>query len=599
MCRKRGNMKRKNFKQLMMVLTLIVSMVAGSVAMSLPAVSAKATDKVVVYVAVEGKTTSGTAITVDKTAVVLEKGSKAIKAIQTVLDQSAYKGNYVMTETSWGISLDSIGGLATEQVNNTYCWWVFSVNGIMAMASIDTYELKDQDKISLVYGDGNGDVEATSFKEDGTANPSIEKSKQLYSEAVAKKNVLATNIYNKTFENGKKIAKLGARTDDFYTVYSLAKSGFEAKEFYKSTYDTLVKDLKDFEDGKALEDGTTKAIVMASGYASPYYAKIALAVTAMGYDATNVGGINLIEKMAQKNMYEVSSPAAMYGVYARDGILLMAFDEGKYTLPTGDDYITRAVLVNALLDDVSNMIDSAICYNMVDSAAMAVQALTPYVNSTDAAIDKEEVTYAVKQVLGYLATVQNKDGYGLSYDGSINGWSLAQAMYTMGLAGVNVLSEDNYDVIKNGATVFDQAASLVNEKEGTVDEGLMSFQPEQLLRGYTSTLNVLTASFGAITGNTETTGETTNNTTVKLTKVKNVKVAKSGKITFSKVKNAKKYEIQISTDKNFKKAVVKKNVKKNTLTYKSFKKGKKYFVRVRAINGKVKGAFSNKVTFKK
>ncbi len=68
-------MKRKNFKQLMMVLTLIVSMVAGSVAMSLPSVSAKATDKVVVYVAVEGKTTSGTAITVDKTAVVLEKGS--------------------------------------------------------------------------------------------------------------------------------------------------------------------------------------------------------------------------------------------------------------------------------------------------------------------------------------------------------------------------------------------------------------------------------------------------------------------------------------------------------------------------------------------
>ena len=36
---------------------------------------------------------------------------------------------------------------------------------------------------------------------------------------------------------------------------------------------------------------------------------------------------------------------------------------------------------------------------------------------------------------------------------------------------------------KNGVTLYDDALGFVDTDKNTVDEGLMSFQPEQLLRG--------------------------------------------------------------------------------------------------------------------
>lgn len=68
-------------------------------------------------------------------------------------------------------------------------------------------------------------------------------------------------------------------------------------------------------------------------------------------------------------------------------------------------------------------------------------------------------------------------------------------------------------------------------------------------------------------------------------KVKKLKV-KAGKksltISFKKAKNAKKYEIQYSLKKNFKKAKTK-TTKKTKLTIKKLKAGKKYYVRVRGV----------------
>ena len=63
------------------------------------------------------------------------------------------------------------------------------------------------------------------------------------------------------------------------------------------------------------------------------------------------------------------------------------------------------------------------------------------------------------------------------------------------------------------------------------------------------------------------------------------KAKKTIVVKWNKVKNAKGYQVQISTKRNFKKLIVnKKSVKKNKITVKNkkLKKGKKYFVRVRA-----------------
>ena len=62
-------------------------------------------------------------------------------------------------------------------------------------------------------------------------------------------------------------------------------------------------------------------------------------------------------------------------------------------------------------------------------------------------------------------------------------------------------------------------------------------------------------------------------------------------VQFKKVKNAKKYQIQYADNKKFKKAKTKTTTKRN-YTIKGLKKNKKYYVRVRGVNGKKKGSWS-------
>ena len=78
-----------------------------------------------------------------------------------------------------------------------------------------------------------------------------------------------------------------------------------------------------------------------------------------------------------------------------------------------------------------------------------------------------------------------------------------------------------------------------------------------------------------------------------------IKKVKAGKKTltvqFAKVKNAKKYVVEVSTNKKFKKNVSKKTVKKGTkAVFKKLRSKKTYYVRVYALNGKNKSAYKQK-----
>lgn len=81
--------------------------------------------------------------------------------------------------------------------------------------------------------------------------------------------------------------------------------------------------------------------------------------------------------------------------------------------------------------------------------------------------------------------------------------------------------------------------------------------------------------------------------------LKSVKAAKNKKVTvkFKKVTGIKKYQIQYSYKSNMKKAKTKTS-KKTTYTLKNLKKGKKVYVRVRAVSGKSYGTWSKKKSVK-
>lgn len=562
---------------------------------------AQATDtkKIVVYVAIEGENASGASVTVDKTPVLIDAEGKASDAIKAVLDKSEYKGNYKMTENSWGLSLDEINGLSTEQVGTDWLYWNFYVNGAYAEVGIGDYILKDQDKVGLIYTSFGDSLEKSLYSDDISLNPTEERRTELLNRAIKNKNTLAAVIFRDTFENGAKIPTIGARADEMYTVYSLAKAGLCVPSFYKNVYNQLAKDLVTLESGKKLTDGSTAESIEKSGYASSYYAKIALAVSAMGYDASNVEGVNLIEKLVDKKLYDASEAAATYGAYGRDGLLLTALDEAKAKLPEDEKYVTRATLIQALIKDVDSSIETAVSWQALDSAAMAIQGLENYVNTKVDGIDQDAVKQAVDRTMRFMENSQTSKG-------SVgNVWTLAQVMNTVGRFDVDVTSETSWDFIKNGNTLYDQASSKVDPENQKVDSELMSFQPEQLLRGYATTIQA-SISAGAIYTEVVTTAAigqvvepaALEEQTVKLAKSKITSVSKSGKISFKKVKNAKKYQIQIAQDKGFKKNLVTKTTTKTNVSYK-FKKNKKYYVRVRALNGKNKGAFSAVKVIKK
>ena len=102
-------------------------------------------------------------------------------------------------------------------------------------------------------------------------------------------------------------------------------------------------------------------------------------------------------------------------------------------------------------------------------------------------------------------------------------------------------------------------------------------------------------------GDSNTFGHDTNSLNSNTSKVKKVgktnllkvKNKKKGKLTLSyKASGAKKYELQISPNKKFAKKVKTYRTTKTTYTIKKLKKGKKYYVRVRGLNGKIQGKWS-------
>lgn len=564
--------------------------------------NAEEKEKIVVYVAAEGKNASGSAVEMGKTAVQLDEGAVAEDAIKAALDKSAYKDNYKISTSAWGDSLDSISDLNMYNVGNDWYYWGFYVNGQYANLGISSQKVNDNDKISLIYSYDNYNTSAACFNDDTSKNP---EGFSAYSEKAKKaQDVLAQKIYDTTFKGGKYVPGV-ENSSGLYTVFSLARAGFKADKFYDSVYAKVKAQLGAIKTstGKFYDDTNKKYVsqesILKDGAASQTYAKIALCVTALGKDASNVNGFNLIEKLADKSVYEASS------IYSRETTILMAIDSKNYELPTGDNYLTRAELVNKTAADTDNQIATSIDWNSIDSAVMQIQPLCAYQTKDVDGVDKSAVKKACDKVLNFMYNKQGADGtYGDSYSAS-NVWTTAQVMITAGLFGIDAATEENgTDFIKNGVTLYDDALAFVDTDNNTVDKSLMAFQPEQLLRGFNAAIRasektelmlpVETAEYTASDDATYTL-PTEKVTPVKLAKAKITKLTAGKKqltVKFAKVKLAKSYKVQVSTDKKFKKNVTTKTTKKTSLTIKKLKSNKKYYVRVQAVSGKNTGAYS-------
>lgn len=437
-------------------------------------------DKITVFVAAEGKDTAGNEVNTGKLPVQVEEGSTADVAIKEAITSA----NLDYVENEYGI-ITQVGKVVMPADYAQY--WGLYVNGQMSGTLANATKLQDNAKISLVFIDmmDMTTTGAAIYADNPAKNPDSETATKLLTNAKAQQDVLADAIYQQMFGDGTVYGI--EQPNALYAAFSLIRAGYKADDYFNKMYKKAASQLQELKDkGTVTDNGEEKDFdTLVGGYSEFAYAKIVLFVTAMGKDATDIRGFNLIEAMAKKSNY-ANTVADML-----DATMLLAFDSGNYQLPTGDDYITRAQLVKNVTGQVGTAIAkvaTASTWSTVDDVAMPLQALYPYISGDDNAATAK----AVAKGTHFMESLQNQKGAYAAWGSDNNAWSLAQVMTAMGQLRINPCDEsDGSDFIKEGKTVLDAASAFVNVDEKTVDENLMGYQPEQLLRGLNAVIRVM------------------------------------------------------------------------------------------------------------
>lgn len=461
---------------------LVIALVFSSIfTWNEPALTAYASEvkaeKIVVYVAAQGKSSDGTkTVAIGKMPVQVDEGTKADVAVKAVLDASEYKDNYVIKDTSYGPYLAAINDVAEDDVNWT-AYWSFWVNGQYSNLGMGDYVLREGDQISLIYTYDDPSTEASVFADDTSLNPETPAVESAEASMKKAQGIAAKEIYSSYFADGH-IPGLGS-VNELYAVFSLARAGFEAPEFYGKVKYKLTRQLKELATEGTTYDAVTKTNITEETFSSKKvpeqnYAFVVLAMTALGMDARTTGGYDLIEKMASKKLYEADNS------YNAEQMMLFAFDSGNYTLPEGENYCTREELVAKIAENVDETIAGSIKWNLIDDAVMAVQPLAPYTES--ASVEK-----ACQKVIRFAGKMQDTQGYlGDSYDAN-NAWTTAQTLTMLGEFGINPMIEtENVDFVKNGHTLADAILEFVDLDQEKLADSVMNYSPEQILRGITS-----------------------------------------------------------------------------------------------------------------
>lgn len=230
----------------------------------------------------------------------------------------------------------------------------------------------------------------------------------------------------------------GVKSDELafgseWLVIALARSGRDVPDSY---YDSVVKAVQD-ADGVLSDRKFTE------------YSRTILALTAIGKDPTNVGGYDLLSKLA--DMDDVTFQGLNGAIFA-----LIALDSNKYDVPAvadGGKQVTRDGLVAYILEQQLSDGGWALSGDSADPdmTAMALQALAAY-RTGDKAVQS-----AVDKALKTLSDMQQADG-GYSSWGTLNSESCAQVIIALTALGIDPAKDSRF--AKNGLTVLDALLSF-------------------------------------------------------------------------------------------------------------------------------------------
>ena len=256
-------------------------------------------------------------------------------------------------------------------------------------------------------------------------------------------NVFANDIntcLNKTMEYVSQTVtnpNIGSVGGD-WAVFALSRCGYENNDFYNTYY----KNVKD-----TLEQNNTEHI----GDVCADNSRTIIALSAAGYDASDIGGYNLYLPLENFDYtVERGVNAASYA--------LIAFNCTDYEITDENTTNSKERLIEFILSKTvprggwsngANIAD-------IDMSAMAISALAPYYDSN------EDVREAIDEALNMLSNRQSQDGGFMSFGVSASE-SSAQMLCAMSVMGIDVNDER---FVKNGNSVLDALMSFYNDETG-------------------------------------------------------------------------------------------------------------------------------------
>lgn len=246
-----------------------------------------------------------------------------------------------------------------------------------------------------------------------------------------------------------------------WLIFTSARAGYTPHAgFFDECYQAFAE--KYTASGKVTGEGKP----LNEGFDANEVAKDALAITAMGYDARNVAGYNLIEMLTNGK-----NPSDGYFV---GQVSSFAIDSYDYLPGTQEAYAVE--LAKKALAGASTGNDP-----LIDMYIMGSQPLAAYYDP-----DAQEGTdlYYVKQAMEtvfipYFSRLQGYTGVfysGISYN---NPWSNAQVYIMLGMADTDIFQTT---FIKNGFSMLDSLAP-VSQSYGA-DQGQIARGYEAVVRAY-------------------------------------------------------------------------------------------------------------------
>lgn len=190
------------------------------------------------------------------------------------------------------------------------------------------------------------------------------------------------------------------------------------------------------------------------------YERITLGVLAAGGDPTNIGGINLIEKICNADLKGQGINGLVFGLIALDAADYSSSEySGKYKIPADK----RENIINTILD--YKLDDGGWSFGGNDSdpdmTGMTMTALSRYNNENNDL--NRRVNEAVNEAVNCLSDLQQEEG-GFASWGTVNSESCAQVIMGLCTNGIDPGKDKRF--IKDNKSVIDALLSFEVEGAG-------------------------------------------------------------------------------------------------------------------------------------